>query len=217
MEQEQNTSQIEEGQDLQGYENSTSQEYYQKHGDEESSSFRTTQREDGYLQEQEVIEACQSINTSPRKRKIDKDGFVTPATPDIPKSSCHYGQTKQMRIDGITNNEGEGYSLDNVVNHVTGQLQDENCTVNQMPSSSQKVLHSFKPIVDVMKDLSEESKNVHDQFSNMFRESEEYETICPEKLDKLIGEATALEENLNQQKQVLCSRLKALSRTLQLL
>ncbi|XP_021370232.1 uncharacterized protein LOC110461191 isoform X2 [Mizuhopecten yessoensis] len=196
MEPEQNISLIEEGQDMQGYENSKpSCKFNQDHGDEENPFFRVTKREDGFLQEQEIIDACQSINTSPKKRKIDKDGFVTPATPDIPKSSCHYGQVKLMRGDGDINKEA-------------------GCIGVSAPSQNDQSVH---PVENLIKDMSEETKNIYHQFSKVFRECEEYETACPERLDKLLTEAKALEENLNQQKQVLCNRLKGLSRTLQLL
>ncbi|OWF42361.1 uncharacterized protein LOC110461191 isoform X1 [Mizuhopecten yessoensis] len=215
MEPEQNISLIEEGQDMQGYENSKpSCKFNQDHGDEENPFFRVTKREDGFLQEQEIIDACQSINTSPKKRKIDKDGFVTPATPDIPKSSCHYGQVKLMRGDGDINKEDEEYSLGEVAEQANGVLSEAGCIGVSAPSQNDQSVH---PVENLIKDMSEETKNIYHQFSKVFRECEEYETACPERLDKLLTEAKALEENLNQQKQVLCNRLKGLSRTLQLL
>lgn len=213
MEEEQNIAQLEESHEDQECKNNALSTFYQNNEEKEHSLFIPAQRDDGYLLEQEVIDACQSINTSPRKRKIDKEGFVTPATPDIPKSSSHH---KQMRVEGISPNENkEQYNLEQSTDPASDQLLEEDCTVTQM--SSQKTIQAGRPIVEVIKDMSEETKNVHDQFFKMFSESEEYETQCPDKLDKLIGEAKALEENLNQQKQVLCSRLKGLSRTLQLL
>ncbi|XP_060065962.1 uncharacterized protein LOC132546268 [Ylistrum balloti] len=216
MDIEQNVSKSDESLDFKGFEKNTPcLEFNQNSEDEENTSFLMKQKEDGYLQEQEIIDACQSINTSPRKRKIDKDGFVTPATPDIPKSSCHYGQTKQMRIDENANKEDEGYNTSKLTDHSPGQVSHGDCL--RVSTPSQKDLQSVQSITDIINDMSEEANHIHQQFSKLFRECEEYEVLCPERLDKLIAEAKTLEENQNQQKQVMCGRLKVLSRTLQLL
>ena len=48
-------------------------------------------------------------------------------------------------------------------------------------------------------------------------ESEAFESFCPARVDELLKEARALEENLSEQKERLKQRLKFLSRTLELL
>ena len=52
---------------------------------------------------------------------------------------------------------------------------------------------------------------------NFDRESESFEQFCPSRMDELLKEALALEQNLLQQKDVLKNRLKGISQTLRLL
>lgn len=48
------------------------------------------------------------------------------------------------------------------------------------------------------------------------RKSEDYEAMCPQKLDMLINKAQSIEDNLNTRKDALSSRLKGISKTLEM-
>lgn len=50
-----------------------------------------------------------------------------------------------------------------------------------------------------------------------FSESENYELVCPSRLDKLIQQAKELECNLKKQKDLLHRRLKLISDTLRMI
>ncbi|XP_071811842.1 uncharacterized protein [Apostichopus japonicus] len=78
------------------------------------------------------------------------------------------------------------------------------------PDQSEVMLES------VLKDAGNDLKSGCLQWIHVFKESEEFENFCPNRVDKLLSEAKALEENLLQQKQQLMQRLKALSRTLKM-
>ncbi|XP_066291423.1 uncharacterized protein [Branchiostoma lanceolatum] len=65
------------------------------------------------------------------------------------------------------------------------------------------------------KELGQEMKMMFMNWAVAFSESEQFELFCPTRVDGLLQEARALEENLKEQKKCLLQRLQMLSQTLQ--
>ncbi|KAJ8025093.1 hypothetical protein HOLleu_35202 [Holothuria leucospilota] len=99
--------------------------------------------------------------------------------------------------------------------------------IDSYRSSSNSAMSEHKPRPDketerqkidldlVLKEVGNDLKTGCLQWTNVFQESGDFEKFCPTRVDKLLAEAKALEENLTHQKEQLMDRLKALSRTLQ--
>ncbi|KAK6166694.1 hypothetical protein SNE40_023329 [Patella caerulea] len=141
-----------------------------------------------------------------RKRKLDDEGFVTPATPDIPKSSSKYempsGNVEMQRNDDYL----EYYDYDKVDGDGVTGFEEEN------PLYKTQV---YKSAADLIKDIAEECKMRMLEWSSELSESETFESFCASRLDRLVTDAKDLEDSLNKQKDLLRKRLGFISRTLQ--
>jgi len=71
-------------------------------------------------------------------------------------------------------------------------------------------------IQDVMKELKQDANMLNVNWTQVFRDSEHYEMFCPTRLDRILQDAKALEQNLIQQKDALRNRLGMLSQALKL-
>ncbi|XP_019644848.1 PREDICTED: uncharacterized protein LOC109485600 [Branchiostoma belcheri] len=78
--------------------------------------------------------------------------------------------------------------------------------------SSSEDMDSMKAL---NKELGQEMKMMFMNWAVAFSESEQFELFCPTRVDSLLQEARALEENLKEQKKCLLQRLQMLSQTLQ--
>lgn len=67
-----------------------------------------------------------------------------------------------------------------------------------------------KDIVQLLKDLGQESKMLYISWTNQFGESSSFEEFCSNRVDNLIKEALALENNLKKQKEYLRQRVTLL-------
>nr|XP_054766915.1 uncharacterized protein LOC129274081 [Lytechinus pictus] len=85
------------------------------------------------------------------------------------------------------------------------------CTESKMVSS-----HGPIGIDAVMTEIEREVKMECMQWTPIFAESEQFELLSSDHVDKLLQDAHALEENLIEQKERLLSHLKLLSQTLKL-
>ncbi|XP_070564623.1 uncharacterized protein [Ptychodera flava] len=139
----------------------------------------------------------------------DADGFIPPGpvTSQKPKSntSDFDGQgdrTENYEIEamsvGGTPEESSITSLQSV--HAAGNGS----------SSSQVPL-----VTDLLTEMGQAMKMNCSHWAQVFQESQEFETFCPTRLDKMLAEARALEEDLIKQKEKLRLRLQAISKTLQ--
>lgn len=138
---------------------------------------------------------------SPKKRKIDKDGFLCPATPDIPLTSSQHGQQKhdaQEEPEYQEHYEAEDF-------HCETSLQG----LAQFNEDSKD--RSMMCMAELVQDLGQDSKMLHNQWAETFSESENFENLCPIRLDKMIEQAKQLEESLLKQKELLCNRLNVIS------
>ncbi|XP_063419796.1 uncharacterized protein LOC134704941 [Mytilus trossulus] len=144
---------------------------------------------------------------SPKKRKIDKDGFLCPATPDIPLTSSQHGQQKHDAQEGSepeTESEyQEQYEAEDI--HCESSLQGLS-QFNEDPKD-----RSMMCMAELVQDLGQDSKMLHNQWAETFSESENFENLCPTRLDKMIEQAKQLEESLLKQKELLCNRLNVIS------
>ncbi|XP_041478037.1 uncharacterized protein LOC121425973 [Lytechinus variegatus] len=85
------------------------------------------------------------------------------------------------------------------------------CTESKMDSSHEPI-----GIDAVMTEIEREVKMECMQWTPIFVESEQFELLSSDHVDKLLRDAHALEENLIEQKERLLSHLKLLSQTLKL-
>ena len=73
---------------------------------------------------------------------------------------------------------------------------------------------SAASMLELFQSLSEEYQLLNTDYSQVFRDSEQFEESCPGQLDELLQAAKALEKDLLQQKEALRSRLKTLQQSL---
>lgn len=147
--------------------------------------------------------------TTTKRKKIDKDGFVQPNTPEIHTKSarCSIDEPSSVESDSNTNSSPiTGHHHEDPIHHTSGGRP-----VNREVQASQP-----PSLVTLLKELAEEAKSINHSWGEIFNDSENFEMFCPTRLDKILQETLALEENLRQQKETLCNRLHALSHTLQL-
>ncbi|CAG2227388.1 unnamed protein product [Mytilus edulis] len=159
---------------------------------------------------------------SPKKRKIDKDGFLCPATPDIPLTSSQHGQQKHDAQEGseLEAEYQEQYEAEDI--HCEPSLQGLS-QFNEDPKDCEPSLQglsqfnedpkdrSMMCMAELVQDLGQDSKMLHNQWAETFSESENFENLCPTRLDKMIEQAKQLEESLLKQKELLCNRLNVIS------
>eukprot|EP00058_Branchiostoma_floridae_P004668 XP_002590156.1 hypothetical protein BRAFLDRAFT_90891 [Branchiostoma floridae] len=83
------------------------------------------------------------------------------------------------------------------------------------PGSSKSPSEESDSMKALNKELGQEMKMMFMNWAVPFSESEQFELFCPTRVDGLLQEARALEENLKEQKKCLLQRLQMLSQTLQ--
>ncbi|XP_025095554.1 uncharacterized protein LOC112564739 isoform X2 [Pomacea canaliculata] len=175
------------------------------------------------------------ILNSHKKRKRDKDGFLTPTTPDIPKSSSKHGMPSHESLFGMgpkgdvasrrDANEGCWTSLDDgqqVLLSMTDSSKtphDNAFTESAVNSSSMCAVggdntNSVQSYDSIFKDMIQEFKVVVMQSCQEFCGSEEHESQSLKELEKLLQEALDIEENLLRQKDFMHRRLAAISQRL---
>ncbi|XP_067139075.1 testis-expressed protein 12-like isoform X2 [Centruroides vittatus] len=71
-----------------------------------------------------------------------------------------------------------------------------------------------KDIVQLLKDLGQESKMLYISWTSQICESTSFEDFCSSQIDNLIKEVLAIENNLKKQKEYLCRRVTQLSKAL---
>ncbi|KAH3716944.1 uncharacterized protein LOC127856437 [Dreissena polymorpha] len=144
-----------------------------------------------------------------RKRKIDREGFVCPATPDIPRSSRHFKKDSDVeessdQYEGIHGDES-GSDLKCELPSGDGAACQETITHN-IQSSNMSALFS---------DLHRQFEKTITSWQKLFTQSESFERQCPEKLDTMIQRARDLDDSLQSQKALLCRRLHGIGQILQ--
>lgn len=149
-----------------------------------------------------------------KKRKTDDEGFLTPSTPDIPKTSCHAGPSNShsggnLRSYGASDKSACIFGEENPTINLGGRaLYCEDGSGDCNPADSLDQLFG---------NLHKDSKLLVSEWAQIFNESEHFEQICPSRLDRMIEQTNALEDNLRRQKNALCQRLTVLSKTLKML
>ncbi|VDI23462.1 testis-expressed sequence 12 protein [Mytilus galloprovincialis] len=151
---------------------------------------------------------------SPKKRKIDKDGFLCPATPDIPLTSSQHGQQKHDAQEGseleAESEYQEHYEAEDI--HCEPSLQVIEPSLQGLSQFNEDPKdRSMMCMAELVQDLGQDSKMLHKQWAETFSESENFENLCPTRLDKMIEQAKQLEESLLKQKELLCNRLNVIS------
>ncbi|KAL3832193.1 hypothetical protein ACJMK2_023855 [Sinanodonta woodiana] len=160
-------------------------------------------------------------NHRARKRKIDKDGFVTPATPDIPKTSCQYVDYSSSGQEDYKDSGFLGFSRSEETDDLQSVSYYRKSDALSQLSHQQEMKSHCKDdddqdsIQQLMKDLIRESGCIIEQWSQVFSGSENFENFCLSRLDQLSEKAGTIEESLKQQKNKLCHRLRGLTNTLQ--
>ncbi|XP_030845778.1 uncharacterized protein LOC115925878 [Strongylocentrotus purpuratus] len=88
--------------------------------------------------------------------------------------------------------------------------------VDASECSESKMASSLEPIDAVMTEIDRAVKMECMQWTQVFMESDQFEVLSSDHVDKLLEDARALEENLLEKKERLLSHLKLLSQTLKL-
>ncbi|KAK7111028.1 uncharacterized protein [Littorina saxatilis] len=194
-----------------------------KFGDTEQDECLTQQSVDLFGRSQspsdELLNSERDRKTQSRKRKMDKDGFVTPATPDIPKSSNQYGlpghsdNDEQQEEMNCGDRAGESENPEEEFMQQQQKPKHDDVTANCVERDSSKA--SLCDTADeLFEDLAQSTKMVIIQMAQSFRESEDYESICLDNVGKMLEEAIALENRLRHQKDLLQQRLFMIGRNL---
>ncbi|XP_076461473.1 uncharacterized protein LOC143293964 [Babylonia areolata] len=205
--------------------------------------FATRQTPAESLTDQGDHTADHDRRTHSRKRKMDKEGFVTPATPDIPKSSLQFGLPGHADFSGAGEGEcggvereepGDGFVLTQQQSPPPPPQQPQQQQQQQRRKQRQRKQHhdvteasdvsmSSPPQVsenrhqaaaDLFEELAQGTKMLIIQMAQNFRESEEYESVCLNNVESLLVEARDLEDRLRHQKDLLQQRIFMIGRRL---
>jgi len=216
-----------------------------------------------------IFESGVQEEVSHKTRKIDNEGFVTPATPDIPKSSVQYEDHNIDGYDGYVgtaegdmyippeDGSGDNYShIQHLGEHESdqqnyGQIQDSGAfQMDDSPAiineegenqgsipftSDQNECESTRPIIldetendpsasvselppveQRINDLSQDLKMNQLKWALDFKNCEDFELLCPKRVDQILAAAKQYERSLLKQKEEFLSRLNMLSNTLHL-
>lgn len=150
------------------------------------------------------------VYSPPKRRKVDKDGFLTPATPEPPKFNFN-SDTNLHRFQ-------EDQSTDEI-SDISSKTSEETAACNEAQqkesSSPDSKQNTSKSVGEVVQELGQEAKMMHLHWAQMLSQSENVEHFMLTRLNQILTEAKSLENNLKQQKAELRGRLQELLKTME--
>ncbi|KAI0233275.1 hypothetical protein LSAT2_016453 [Lamellibrachia satsuma] len=172
---------------------------------------------------------CSSLDTddlhhATKRSKVDKDGFVTPATPDLSIHGNHYidNETELKAQPQADSDLPGGMNVGRLASGLEdgedmGQVGGETSLPPDVGQDDMDSLAaSCTSLSQLLREFGQRAKMLNTDWLYTFNDSENFETFCVTRLDKMLEDVKDLEADLRQQKEGLRDKLLDLSRTLQL-
>nr|XP_034337242.1 uncharacterized protein LOC105333458 isoform X2 [Crassostrea gigas] len=176
----------------------------------QKTDFRTLQKEENGEEDNDAY----THDTPKKRRTVDKEGFVTPTTPDIPKSSPYYQcddrnsllTTPDIAVGSMSSQSAEMTTPSTEATGDSSEREDS--------EGSPQSIYDDLSIADLIKDMSEKSMKIYMHWMELFRDGEKFEEGVPSLIDELLNQAKRIEEDLIEQKEALRQRIYRITQTL---
>merc|ERR1712012_705200 len=132
----------------------------------------------------------------------DNDGFAVPPVPKGGDVHRRQNKTEAPRNDSGEPLEKKSKNEDHQTYTDEAHRQDESCKSENEGSPT-----AGQSVKQVLEGLKHEADLMNTTWTQAFSECENYELLCPDRLDQMIQEAKELEQTLTQQKNALRERL----------
>lgn len=145
--------------------------------------------------------------------------FETKDRRDVQETTEYIGeqenaQRHRIEVEGVKQ-EDESQTYGNCYTPIESLDATQGIGECQNAAPTKDLLEIKGQMGKLMLDLGNDGTMLLSHWADILSESEKFEFHCPAQLDKILEEATALEQNLLEQKEQLKGRLQDLSRTLQ--